>query len=213
MTVNYADIYDQIISKHESYNRAENSPGYRACVRHLDRFRLCAGPALDVGCGVGFGLEYLAREAPGLEVHGCDVSGVALERAAARVGALNVPAGRVRAIRDGKLPFDDRMFGLVMCFDVVEHIDRVDLPAFRDELSRVCRPGGWLVMSVSLRAANTMDHHGDNAHRTVAPLEWWFDLLDPDEAVVDRRRREAMFWKQMTASAPPKPANRASKPA
>ena len=44
------------------------------------------------------------------------------------------------------------------------------------------------------------DHHGDNAHRTVESLEWWFDLFDPDEAVVDRRRREATFWKRVSDS-------------
>lgn len=200
MPVDYADIYDTIITTHDSYNRAENSPGYRMCVRYLDRFRMCTGPALDAGCGIGFGIEYLATEIPGLQVYGCDVSPVAVERASRRLEAAGIGGDRVRLIEHGRLPFDDHVFGLVTSFDVAEHIDRTDLPAFRDELRRVLRPGGWLVLSVSLRAASTIDHRGDNAHRTVMPLEWWFDLLDPDEALVDRRRREALLWKRMPES-------------
>ncbi len=198
MTTDYADIYDRIIATHEGYNRADGSPGYRAAVRWLERFRMCSGPMLDVGCGVGFALEFLAREMPGSRVHGCDVSGVAIERAAARLAAppLNVPADRLKTIHDGRLPFDNGMFGLAISFDVVEHIEEHDLPRFRDEFERVVRPGGWMVLSVALRAASTIDHRGQNAHLTVRPVEWWMDLFDPDEVLVDRRRCEAFFWRR-----------------
>ena len=196
MATDYADIYDRIITSHEAYNRAENSPGFRAVVRYLERLRMCGGPVLDVGCGVGFALEYLAQEMPGSRVHGCDVSRVAIERASARLAPHGVGSDRLRVIQGGRLPFDDSAFGLAICFDVVEHIEEADLPRLKNEIERVLRPGGWSVISVALRAASTLDHRGENAHLTVRPVEWWMDLFDPDEALVDRRRREAIFWRR-----------------
>jgi SAM-dependent methyltransferase len=97
----------------------------------------------------------------------------------------------------GAIPFERGAFGLVTCFDVVEHLDEVDLPALRDEMVRVIRPGGWLCLTVALRPAAAVDHEGRNAHRTVRPLGWWIELFDPDEATVYCRRQNAILWRRI----------------
>ena len=205
----YAAIYDRIIAGETRYQRAEGSPGLRVCLTNTARLRAMSGPALDVGCGVGFAAEYLSRHMPwgvarsgamrsGVEggtlhgVYACDVSAVAVEHAGRRLGT-----DRVRAIRGGEVPFPDRAFGLVTCFDVMEHLDEPDVFSLVAELRRVARPGGWIVASVSLRPAQAVDHHGTNAHRTVRPIQWWIDAFDPDEASVDCRAAEAVLWRRI----------------
>jgi len=185
----YAETYDRIISAQDNYNQAEHSPGFRTCARHTERLRMCTGPSLDVGCGVGFAVQYLEEMMPWDDTYGCDVSPVAVERARARCSD-----DRIGLIEDGRIPYDDGAFGLVTSFDVVEHLDEHDLPMFRDELRRVARPGGLLLVTASLREALAIDHLGRNAHRTVRPIQWWLDLFDPDDAAIDCRRCETLLW-------------------
>ena len=48
---------------------------------------------------------------------------------------------------DGKvIPFPDASFDHVLCVEVLEHVDRPD--AFVDELARVLKPGGSLVLTI-----------------------------------------------------------------
>ncbi|MHB1589053.1 MAG: class I SAM-dependent methyltransferase [Metallibacterium scheffleri] len=73
-----------------------------------------------------------------------DISAAAMTRflergAAAVVGVINA------------LPFADQTFDLVCSFDIVEHVD--DDATALAELSRVCAPGGILLLSVPLHEA------------------------------------------------------------
>lgn len=92
---------------------------------------------LDVGCGTGTMLGYLARygRAEGIDadkeaVRFCHERGV---RDVHHVPAL-------------PLPFDDATFDLVTAFDVLEHIN--DDRGMLFELERVLRPAGTLFVSV-----------------------------------------------------------------
>jgi len=190
MPTDYAEIYDRVIADHPGYRFAEGSPGYAALLEHRQRLRNVRGRALDVGCGVGFALALLRSPYFGLEAHGCDVSGVAVEAARRRIGAE-----RVALIEEGgRLPFEDASFDLVTCFDVLEHLDEDDLPRLADEMARVRAPSGVALYTISLRPAASEDHNGDNLHRTVQPVQWWIDLLDPTETIIDHPRRQATMW-------------------
>src|SRR5436190_6144262 len=95
---------------------------------------------LDAGCGVGYGSSMLA-EAGSAEVVGVDVAEAVLEVARMRMPAnVELRTGDVR-----KLAFDDASFDVVVCFEVIEHIDRRD--AMLGELRRVLAPGGVLLVS------------------------------------------------------------------
>lgn len=187
--VPYNEIYDRIIEQHPGYNDATTSPGYRALFRSFDRLRGVSGPSLDVGCGVGFVVEALRRHFR-LEAFGADVSAVAVARARQRLGA-----DRVHQIEQGRIPHPSERFGLVTCFDVLEHLEAADLRPLLAELRRVLRPGGLLYATIATRASSSVDQFGENLHRTVRDATWWREVAQPDEMRWDCRSEELfIFW-------------------
>ena len=92
---------------------------------------------LDVGCGTGTMLGYLARYGA---AEGVDMDEEAIEYCRAR-GLEKV----TRADAEN-LPFPSSTFDLVTAFDIVEHTDD-DLRVL-SEFARVLKPGGTLLVSV-----------------------------------------------------------------
>jgi ubiquinone/menaquinone biosynthesis C-methylase UbiE len=89
---------------------------------------------LDAGCGEGFVARRIIDAVPEVALTGCDVSGPALEIA---VGAN--PEARFVSGSVVGLPFPDRSFDVVGCFEVLEHLPG-DLPRRAlTELARVAR--------------------------------------------------------------------------
>jgi SAM-dependent methyltransferase len=100
-----------------------------------------AGRALDAGCGTGYQASQLA--ALGYEVHGVDISATSLA-VARRRGARPVLA-TIEA-----LPYPDGAFDAVVCCGST--LSFVDRPAGAlDELGRVLRPGGRLLLECEHR--------------------------------------------------------------
>ncbi len=96
---------------------------------------------LDAGCGEGFVARRIIEAAPGIDLTGCDVSQTALEIAAEANPEARFVAGSVV-----DLPFPDRSFDVVGCFEVLEHLPG-DLPRRAlSELARVTRQA--VVLSV-----------------------------------------------------------------
>jgi cyclopropane fatty-acyl-phospholipid synthase-like methyltransferase len=116
-----------------------------AVVDAVSRGFLRPGAAvLDVGCGAGSNVLFLARQ--GFEAHGVDLSPGAIRAAGSRAGR----AGLAVDLRVGDalaLDFPDRRFDGVVdigCFHTVPIRRR---PAYAQELGRVLRPGGAFVLS------------------------------------------------------------------
>ena len=112
---------------------------------HLARYWLAAGLAgglevLDAGCGVGYGAEMLAR-AGASRVVGVDLSSEAIATASERAG--EVAEFQVGDVQDP--PFDEGSFDLVVCFEVLEHLEDPE-PAIT-ALKGVLREGGTLIAS------------------------------------------------------------------
>lgn len=99
---------------------------------------LAPSSVLDVGCGEGFALERLGALLPA-EVRACDLSADAVEECRARV-----PTADVRVASVLELPYDDGQADLVICLEVLEHLD--DPARGLAELLRVTRRD--LVVSV-----------------------------------------------------------------
>lgn len=108
--------------------------------RHWLRPVAVAGArVLDVGCGDGGRYAgFLLDE--GVELHGVDVSAVAVAEARRR----GVQA--VQASLSERLPFEDDSFDAAVCLEVIEHV--VDPEEAVREIHRVLAPGGALVVSV-----------------------------------------------------------------
>jgi SAM-dependent methyltransferase len=129
--------------------------GRRRIIRaELDRLALPAGAkVLDAGCGSG-------RTMIELTGYG-EVTGIELDPNAAEV-ARGRGAGEVRIGRLEELPWDANTFDLITCLDVIEHTadDRVTL----EELRRVCKQGGWLLVTVPAYQALWSQHDEANHH-------------------------------------------------
>jgi SAM-dependent methyltransferase len=139
-----ADLSDRIGQADERFVPG-TADGELIEVEHLARYWWACSLALgrsvlDAGCGVGYGSAMLAR-AGATEVVGVDVSAKAVD-AASRGAPDNASfvAGDIHA-----LPFDDARFDLVVCFEVIEHVDRQDQVIA--ELARVLAPAGVLAIS------------------------------------------------------------------
>ncbi len=108
-----------------------------AAVLHVGR---APERVLDVGCGTGAGALFLTREFPQARVRGVDLSEEMIHAAVAKVGLD--PEGRI-AFKVGdasSLPYPDDSFDLVT---------QLNMPPFFDELVRVLRPGGYLIVAAS----------------------------------------------------------------
>lgn len=125
---------------------------------HLGRYAWAASlgrgrRVLDAGCGMAYGSAMLA-EADAEEVVGVDRAEPVLEAARERVGS----SVRLEQADLNALPFEDGEFGLVACFEVIEHIE--EPLAVLDELRRVLAPDGLLAIS----SPNRRRSQGNNPH-------------------------------------------------
>ncbi len=123
----------------------EEMHGQLVEAEHLLRYgwacRLVAGRrVLDAGCGVGYGTAMLRNAGAG-ETTGVDSAAAILD-----VARETAPEGLTYEVADvAQLPFPNGHFDVVVCFEVIEHVDDPD--AVLDEFKRVMAPDGILVLS------------------------------------------------------------------
>lgn len=129
--------------------------GRRRIIRaELDRVPVPTGArVLDAGCGSGRTLQELADYG--------QVSGIELDTESAEL-ARGRGLGEVVIGRLEQLPWDDGTFDLITCLDVIEHVPD-DITALQ-ELRRVCRPGGRLLVTVPAYQALWSQHDEANHH-------------------------------------------------
>jgi SAM-dependent methyltransferase len=99
---------------------------------------------LDVGTGTGEGALLLAREFPRASVRGIDIAEEMIRSAQGKIGLD--PEGRVafRIADAASLPYQGDSFDLVA---------QLNMPPFFDEIARVLRPGGHVIVAASWGAA------------------------------------------------------------
>jgi SAM-dependent methyltransferase len=136
---------------------------------------------LDAGSGMAYGSATLA-DAGAAEVVGVDNDESVV--ASVREGmpaTVRLEVGDVTA-----LPYDDASFDVAVCFEVIEHVPEPE--RVLDELRRVLRPGGLLVVSTPNRDVYTP---GNPFHlRELTPHEL--------QAALSERFRSAQLFRQHT---------------
>lgn len=140
------------------WGRASRALASRRCCR-----------VLDVGCAFGFGTARL----PGDLIIGVDRSEDYLRQGRRSYPQLSFVGGSAEA-----LPFASDSFDAVSALDVLEHVPSPR--ATLDEIARILRPGGWLVLSVPNRGLlsewDSLNRYQTLRHRFAA-----LPSLDPTE--------------------------------
>lgn len=150
---------------------------------------------LEVGCGIGGGLNFLSRLTGGAEMSGVDISKAAIERANGRYSRgdkLSYTVGDAES-----LPFDDGVFDVVVNVESSHSYPSVN--RFFGEVARVLKPGGYL----SLVDAFT-DHRAetfDTMKSECADLEWLAgnDISPQVKAAVRKRMAADSFVRKTFA--------------
>lgn len=100
--------------------------------------------ALEIGCGPGPNLWYLARE--GFQVAGIDGSSHAIDTAHRRLEAELGAAAKSADLKVGNfttLPWGDEMFDVVLDIEALSANPRAVIVATIAEVRRVMKPGAW----------------------------------------------------------------------
>jgi 2-polyprenyl-3-methyl-5-hydroxy-6-metoxy-1,4-benzoquinol methylase len=138
----------------------EEMKGQLVEAEHIARYSwvtsFCQGRrVLDAGCGLGYGAAML-KLAGASDVVAVDKADEIVE-----VARQRVPPGVSCETADiADLPFGDDSFDLVVCLEVIEHVEAPD--AVLDEFARVLGPQGLLVISSPNRERYVA---GDPHHR------------------------------------------------
>jgi ubiquinone/menaquinone biosynthesis C-methylase UbiE len=117
--------------------------------------KLIVGPTdvVDVGFGTGhFLLSLQERAGAPLHLAGMDFSTVAVARAKALV-----PEADLREADAYDIPWPENSFSLVVCMEMLEHLKSPGTAL--EQLVRICRPGGSIVLTVPNGEKDDWDGH------------------------------------------------------
>lgn len=104
---------------------------------------------LDYGCGTGHGTALLASECT--QGIGIDVSSEAIAYETAHYAQPGLSFLPVDKAEKSPLPFTSGAFNVVLSFQVIEHIHRLDL--YLTEIKRVVAPGGLVLLATPDRSS------------------------------------------------------------
>ena len=127
---------------------------------------------IDIGSGEGYGSALLAGVAR--SVTGIDVDGATVAHATAKYGAPNL-----RFLRGSATELEgceDRSFDVAVCFEMIEHVD--DHARLLENVTRVLRPGGLLVISTPDREVYSAGGHHNPYHVRELSVAEFRGLLD-----------------------------------
>jgi SAM-dependent methyltransferase len=143
-----------------------------------------AGRAIDLGSGLGSEAGYLAHR--GWQVAGVDLSEVAVTRAAAE------HRGAVFARADVRwLPFAAHSLDAALDRGCFHYLAAGDRPRYADELRRVLRPGGKLLLRASLRTAGQRNEIDETVIRDTFAA-WRIEYLTETVVPSDTRLLEVL---------------------
>jgi phosphatidylethanolamine/phosphatidyl-N-methylethanolamine N-methyltransferase len=138
------------------------------------------GRVLEVGVGTGLSLPTYARH---LEIVGIDLSPEMLEKARERVAQERL--GNVAALLEmdaGELAFEDAAFDTVVAMYVMTVVP--DPEKVMRELSRVCRPGGDVILVNHFSSEEGMRGWVERRMAPFADMLGWRPVFDVERVLV-----------------------------
>ena len=103
------------------------------------------GAILDLGCGAGRHLKFLAEN--GFEAYGCDYSSSGIKASQELLASANLKANFEIASVDN-LPYDDEFVDGLICFGVLYYNDKQSIQKAAGEIFRVLKKGSKALILV-----------------------------------------------------------------
>ncbi len=101
---------------------------------------------IDLGCGTGYGVDFLLKHSDPDEIIGIDIAKEAIDFA--RTNYKNKKAKFLVADATN-LPFDNHSFDLVLAFELIEHLDNPEMLV--KEAKRILKKRGFFIVSTPKR--------------------------------------------------------------
>jgi SAM-dependent methyltransferase len=101
------------------------------------------GAILDFGCGCGRVLRHWRDHGP-FEMHGCDYNPILVRWCAGHLAFAQLAVNGLHP----PLPYEDDQFDLVYSFSIFTHFDEPMQRPWIEELARVTRPGGLVLITI-----------------------------------------------------------------
>jgi ubiquinone/menaquinone biosynthesis C-methylase UbiE len=118
-----------------------------------ERLSFSGKRVLDCGCGTGYSLAHIASLHPAADLVGIDPDAGAIDYASKRY-----PSMQYVVMNGLDLTFPTASFDIVLSFEVLEHLSRGEQQRYLNEMTRVLRPGGTLVLSTPNRDVFSLGH-------------------------------------------------------
>lgn len=96
---------------------------------------------IDIGCGQGMLLKILKKTFPNAALHGIDIEPNVIQL------AKNIKA-TIQVMSVTKIKFENNLFNIVFCLDVLEHLTSTELKMAANEIKRILKPNGLLITSL-----------------------------------------------------------------
>ena len=140
--------------------------------RYVMASRFTAGKrVLDLGCGEGYGTWIISRSAS--EAVGMDAGDETISKAESRYVAENLS---YVAGHSGSLPFAEKSFDMVVCFELIEHIPEAAQVDCLAQIKKVLKQDGVLLISTPNKSLST--HPNENPyHLREMDLPEFTDLI------------------------------------
>ena len=122
---------------------------------------------LDIGCGTGRHLVYLASK--GFQMFGFDASQHAIELAEQWLNEEGLSANMIQYRMEDRFPYEDMLFDAVVSIQVIHHNRIRDIQSTVAEIERVLRPRGYIFITVPILAGGAVSPEDDWDLREVEP--------------------------------------------
>ena len=148
--INTSEYWDQVYQGEVGTNKVRvDQDRISYLVKEMD---IEEGKLLDVGCGNGEMLRWIHNDRPHYSIHGIDITPTTLQQI-----KKGWPDWDIKEASIYSIPFPENYFDVIFCGETIEHLENTE--AALDELFRVCKEGGKVVISLPNEDRNTSVEH------------------------------------------------------